>query len=149
MKRIITLSTLFFTLSFFFGNCGNDTNAPKARQKTPQETQKVQNSVLPNTTQAEAKSTYNAQIPKKVYTVLNYIRQNGTAPAGYVGGRTFQNRERKLPLRDAKNKKIDYQEWDVNPQVRGQNRGAERLVTGSDTRAWYTKDHYQSFVEVK
>jgi len=28
------------------------------------------------------------------------------------------------------------------------NRGAERIVTGSDGRAWYTGDHYQHFTEM-
>ena len=68
---------------------------------------------------------------------------------GYVGGRNFQNRERQLDIKDATGKKIKYQEWDVNPKIQGKNRGTERIITGSDNRAWYTNDHYQSFVEIK
>jgi guanyl-specific ribonuclease Sa len=34
-------------------------------------------------------------------------------------------------------------------KAEGRNRGAERLVTGSDGRAWYTGDHYRTFTEVK
>lgn len=88
-------------------------------------------------------------IPAKVYKVLEHIKQHGEAPDGYVGGRVFQNRERRLATKDAQGKKIQYQEWDVNPKIRGQNRGTERLVTGSDGRAWFTNDHYQTFIEVK
>jgi guanyl-specific ribonuclease Sa len=44
---------------------------------------------------------------------------------------------------------ITYQEWDVNPYQKGVNRGAERLVTGSDGSAWYTNDHYSTFVQVR
>lgn len=88
-------------------------------------------------------------VPQKVIEVLEYIRKNGEAMDGYVGGRTFQNRERLLDAKDANGKKIMYREWDVNPKIQGKNRGAERLVTGSDGRAYFTNDHYQSFVEIK
>lgn len=91
----------------------------------------------------------NNRIPEKVYRVLQYVKENGEAMPGYVGGRTFQNRERRLAIKDNVGKKIKYQEWDVNPKKGGVNRGAERLVTGSDNRAWYTNNHYQTFVEVK
>jgi ribonuclease T1 len=80
---------------------------------------------------------------------LKYIREHNDAPDGYVGGRNFQNREGRLDKKDASGKKIAYQEWDVNPKKRGVNRGAERLITGSDNRAWYTSDHYKNFQEVK
>lgn len=91
----------------------------------------------------------NNNIPPKVFKVLDYIKKNGKAMDGYVGGRNFQNRERHLDIKDASGKKIKYQEWDVNPKIQGKNRGTERIITGSDNRAWYTKDHYQTFVEIK
>ena len=94
-------------------------------------------------------SQTSGNIPQKVYTVLTYIREHNDAPDGYVGGRNFQNREGRLDKKDASGKKIVYQEWDVNPKKRGVNRGAERLITGSDNRAWYTSDHYKNFQEVK
>jgi ribonuclease T1 len=90
----------------------------------------------------------NTSIPKKVYEVLKYVRANGEAMQGYVGGRTFQNREKRLSMTDEKGKKIRYQEWDVNPKERGRNRGAERLIT-SDTKAFYTSDHYKTFQEIE
>jgi ribonuclease T1 len=31
----------------------------------------------------------------------------------------------------------------------GTNRGAERLVTGSDGSAYYTSDHYQTFRRIQ
>jgi guanyl-specific ribonuclease Sa len=89
------------------------------------------------------------QIPDKVLNVLAYVRKNGRAPAGYVGGRVFGNFENHLPRNDLSGDKIRYQEWDVNPKTRGKNRGAERLVTGSDDRAYYTADHYNTFTELK
>ena len=91
----------------------------------------------------------NNAIPPKVFKVLEYIKKNGVAMEGYVGGRNFQNRERHLDIKDALGKKIKYQEWDVNPKKQGKNRGTERIITGSDGSAWYTNDHYQTFVEIK
>lgn len=88
-------------------------------------------------------------VPEYVREVLHYVRAYGEAPGGYVGGREFQNREKKLPQKAPDGKKIRYSEWDVHPKVQGQNRGAERLVTGSDHSAWYTRDHYKNFVQVE
>lgn len=45
-------------------------------------------------------------------------------------------------------KAITYREWDVNPKIKGVDRGEERLVTGSDGSAYYTADHYQTFIHI-
>lgn len=95
------------------------------------------------------RTTKQETIPTKVFELLAYIRKNNRAPEGYVGGRKFGNFEKLLPQKTKAGKPIQYREWDVNPKQAGQNRGTERLVTGSDERAWYTRDHYNSFVEVK
>ena len=84
--------------------------------------------------------------PPYVLDVLRHVRANGTAPEGYVGGREFQNREKRLPAKTPAGERIRYSEWDVHPKVRGKNRGPERLVTGSDRSAWYTADHYKTFL---
>ncbi len=44
---------------------------------------------------------------------------------------------------------VTYREWDVNPYQRGVNRGQERIVTGKRGSAWYTSDHYKTFVEME
>lgn len=88
-------------------------------------------------------------VPEKAGKVLAYIDQHGRAPQGYVGGRTFSNRERHLPRTDRDGKPVRYREWDVNPKVRGKNRGPERLVTGSEGSAYYTPDHYRTFVQIR
>ena len=73
--------------------------------------------------------------------MLATIQARGGEPlAGYVGGRAFQNRERRLPPGR-------YREYDLHPRVRGQDRGPERLVIEQTTgRAYYTRDHYRTFV---
>jgi ribonuclease T1 len=88
-------------------------------------------------------------VPEKALRVLKYVRENGVAMSGYVGGRRFGNFEGLLPKKDASGKRIDYQEWDVNPKIQGRNRGTERLITGSDGKGYYTSDHYGSFLLVE
>ena len=87
-------------------------------------------------------------IPAQARQVLAYIRAHREAPEGYEGGRRFGNYEHVLPATDGNGRHIQYQEWDVHPHEAHVNRGAERLVTGSDGRAWYTGDHYAHFTEV-
>ena len=81
------------------------------------------------------------QIPAKAHAVLKAIQdRDGEPPSGYVGGRTFQNRERRLP-------RGHYREYDVNPKRPGKNRGSERIVIERRTgKAYYTGDHYRTFV---
>ena len=83
--------------------------------------------------------TGNQAIPDKALRVLETVRSTGHAPEGYVGGRVFQNREGRLP-RDG-----DYREFDVDPHQGGRN--AERIIVEWNTKkAWYTGDHYQTFL---
>jgi ribonuclease T1 len=89
-----------------------------------------------------------ARIPAKAFKILKYVRTNGVAPSGYEGGRRFGNYEKRLPQKDERSARINYQEWDVNPRIPGRNRGAERLVT-SPVKAYYTGDHYRTFIEMK
>ena len=92
-------------------------------------------------------------IPPRAYDTLAEIDAGGwpdsaDAP-GTKGGISWQNRGGDLPKADASGVRISYQEWDVNPKRRGQSRDAERIVTGSDGSAWYTGDHYTSFIRMR
>ena len=77
---------------------------------------------------------------QKAKDLLEAIQQHEGKPLpGYVGGKVFQNRERRLP-------RGHYREYDVNPKIRGRSRDAERIVIEQDTgRAYYTADHYRTF----
>lgn len=79
--------------------------------------------------------------PERARTVLAAIERRGGEPLpGYVGGRAFHNRERRLPAGR-------YREYDLYPRVPGRDRGPERLVVEQRTgRAYYTGDHYRTFV---
>jgi RHS repeat-associated protein len=90
--------------------------------------------------------------PRNATETLEDIDRTGRPPAGTQGGQTFQNDGRGggqiLPRADAKGNPIIYREWDVNPSGGGP-RGPERIVTGSDGSAYYTADHYQTFIRMR
>jgi guanyl-specific ribonuclease Sa len=78
--------------------------------------------------------------------------QDKDAPfPGYKGKTPFANDGREgsqmLPGETSGGDPITYREWDVNPNVKGVDRGGERIVTGSDGSAYYTNDHYQWFTQ--
>lgn len=136
LARILILATLI-GLAWFVWH----------RQQT--QNQEAAPGPAPTTQPGAGNTQNNNQAPAYVLKVLQYIRSNGQAPDGYVGGREFQNREKKLPAKTADGKRIRYSEWDVHPKTTGKNRGPERLVTGSDHSAYYTKDHYKHFLAIE
>lgn len=88
-------------------------------------------------------------VPEKAMKVLKYVDEHDRAMDGYEGGRNFGNFEGRLPSGDRNGRRIRYREWDVNPLRPGVNRGAERLITGSDGSAHYTDDHYSTFKKIR
>jgi ribonuclease T1 len=136
--RIYLFKLMMLCLTILFAICC--THEPVSKQQNPDK--------APEKTQQGKSEARKSNVPEYVMDVLAYVKQHGTAPDGYVGGRTFQNREKRLPEKDKEGQKIRYREWDVFPKIQGRNRGAERMVTSSDERAWYTRDHYRTFVEI-
>ena len=93
----------------------------------------------PSFASQSSKHVDTGNVPQKALDVLAYVRRTGEAPEGYVGGRTFENREGRLPADG------DYREFDVDPH-NGQ-RNADRIIVEWNTKqAWYTGDHYQTFI---
>ncbi|NKY50504.1 ribonuclease domain-containing protein [Nocardia vermiculata] len=92
-------------------------------------------------------------VPDHAYDTLAEIdagRWPDSADApGTKGGDRWGNREGNLPKTDDNGKSVKYQEWDVNPKQRGQGRDAERIVTSSDGKAYYTADHYRTFTRMR
>lgn len=89
---------------------------------------------------------------EKVQNVLNRVRSKGAPFAGYKGGSAFNNTGagggEVLPELDPAGNPVTYREWDVNSNIKGVDRGPERLVTGSDGSAYYTGDHYMTFLQI-
>lgn len=84
------------------------------------------------------------EVPQKVFSVWEEVSRTGEAPEGFAGGRKFANRERLLPTTGS------YREYDVDPRPKGGTRNAERLVIDKISgEAWYTDDHYGSFVKLE
>ena len=128
---------------------GNRPKKHRRRHKRDRNENENPNYTAENRTDVSKSDIRTGNVPEKALKVLKYIRENGVAMSGYVGGRRFGNFEGLLPKKDASGKRIDYQEWDVNPKIQGKNRGTERLITGSDGKGYYTNDHYGSFLLVE
>jgi len=126
MNRLFFLLSLLGLLSLGF--C--------ARQDAP----------VPHNSQASGVTSVEKQdnVPEKAREVLRHVQETGQAPDGFVGGRVFENREGNLPHGG------HYHEYDVNPKVKGKNRGPERLVIDETSgQAWYTPDHYRTFILIQ
>jgi ribonuclease T1 len=79
------------------------------------------------------------QLPDEARTILAAIRAGG--PYRYSqDNKTFGNFERILPRQDSGY----YREYTV-PTPGESDRGARRIVTGSEGEKYYTQDHYDSF----
>lgn len=148
MKKIFSRNLLvfisFFFLSLFLSLCRNtETNKP-----LPHDTGSGHLAERKTVHTPELTIEKNDEIPVYAYQILAYIRTRDKAPEGYTGGRIFYNREKRLPRHDQRGEPVRYREWDVHPHVRGRNRGPERLITSPES-AYYTKDHYKTFIQVK
>jgi hypothetical protein len=85
--------------------------------------------------------------------VIEYAKNHsGATQRGYKGGRAFLNSGSDggevLPRVDENGADITYREYDIHPYTKGVNRGTERVVVGSDGKAYYTKDHYKTFTPI-
>ena len=88
-------------------------------------------------------------VPQKAIEMVEQIKANdGNQIAGYEGGRIWRN----IPLNEGDQilpEGVVYREYDVNPFVSPAERGVERIVIGDDGSAYYTDDHYHTFVRIE
>ena len=113
----------------------------------------VPSSSAPSSSAVKTTQQTNSDAPTRVLATLVEIDagrwpDSANAP-GTKGGITFRNSEGRLPAVGAGGGRVVYQEWDVNAKKNGQGRDAERIVTGNDGSAWYTLDHYDTFVRIR
>ncbi|MFM9945207.1 MAG: ribonuclease domain-containing protein [Bacteroidia bacterium] len=118
----------------------------KATAAESAESTNVENTV---STPIESDKENDVKIPAKVYDILKYVETFHEPKDGYVGGRKFHNYEGLLPINRPNGNPIHYREWDVNPKKGFMKRGKERLITGDNKSAWYTDNHYKSFIKIK
>jgi len=124
-----------------------------ARAKPGATTRAAPSSSEPSSSAAKTTQQASTDAPARVLATLVEIDagrwpDSANAP-GTKGGITFRNSEGRLPAVGAGGGRVVYQEWDVNPKKNGQGRDAERIVTGNDGSAWYTLDHYDTFVRIR
>lgn len=96
-------------------------------------------SVRPVGTQATSANPY---CPPEVQNTLVRIRAGQGFPHRNDGA-VFQNREGALPAKPHGY----YREW-VHPTLGVQGPGSQRVVTGQGGEAFYTPDHYRTFIPV-
>lgn len=84
-----------------------------------------------------------AELPPEVDETWTLIQRGGPFPYPDKDGATFGNRERLLPTKPSGY----YREYTVETPG-STDRGARRLVTGSQDELYYTRDHYESFAVV-
>jgi len=64
-------------------------------------------------------------------------------------GKVYDNRDRLLPTVDRRANPITYREFDINRQIPGSGRDAQRFVVGSDGSIFVTYDHYRTFLRIR
>lgn len=129
----------------------SNTNSSKTNQESNKQNQPQvsQDDTSDDINNQSSNASESKNIPDKVKELTNEIKNNNGSPLkGYKGGKTYENNPRvensqKLP------EGVNYKEYDVNPYIKGQNRGAERIVIGDDGSAWYTDDHYDNFTKIE
>ncbi|WP_199442315.1 ribonuclease domain-containing protein [Umezawaea beigongshangensis] len=84
-----------------------------------------------------------SELPEQVAQTWELIERGGPFPHPGHDGAPFQNREEILPVTS----RGHYAEFTV-PTPGSPDRGARRLVIGSEDEVYYTADHYDSFVVV-
>ncbi len=94
------------------------------------------------TTNAEAPPGFSEEETTGIVATLAAIDAGGALPYDQDGG-TFQNREGRLPSQP----QGYYREYTVVTPG-SDDRGARRLVIGESGETFYTRDHYDSFVEI-
>ena len=82
-------------------------------------------------------------LPPEAQQTIELIQQGGPFPYDKDGS-VFRNRERLLPRQPDGY----YREYTVETPG-SDDRGARRIVAGSDSELYYTDDHYESFHRVR
>ncbi|MFJ5546487.1 ribonuclease domain-containing protein [Streptomyces sp. NPDC093225] len=91
-------------------------------------------------------------VPDQAWQTLALIDAGQWPPndgSGTRGGDVWPNRDGVLPVADSEGNPIQYRQWDVNRRTPGQNRDAQRIVTGDDGSAWYAADLFGTFERMR
>lgn len=86
-----------------------------------------------------------SSVPIAALRVALYYNKTGRSPCGFGKPAAFHDDGTLLPR---KTKEIAYKRMAIYPKIKGLNRGARRLIVGSDNHFYYTADHYQSVIAI-
>lgn len=148
--RVLPAVLLALLLALFAGACASTATAPAGETATAHDstaTVVATNATTVATSTPTAgptapkgmKTIHVADLPPEGRHVLGLIAAGGPFPYSQDGV-VFQNREKLLP----KQSNGYYHEYTV-PTPGSDDRGARRIVAGSDGELYYTDDHYDSF----
>jgi hypothetical protein len=87
-------------------------------------------------------------IPRAAYTTLLYYQLHKQAPPSFHAMKKFYPQKSGLPVTDQNGRGIAYVESDIFPLIPEVNRGNHRLIIGDNGLAYYTYDHYETFIEI-
>lgn len=123
--------------------CGGDPQAGSGSAVTaPSGVASSGSALAPAVATTKLRTVAVSSLPPEGVTTLELIRSGGPFPYSR-DGITFQNREGLLPARP----EGFYREYTV-PTPGSVDRGARRIVAGSDGARFYSDDHYNSFREI-
>ncbi|PPI51917.1 hypothetical protein C5D35_10880 [Rathayibacter toxicus] len=92
-------------------------------------------------------------IPERPTTLLERLDTTGEKFPNIRGGQTYKNKPWKdctlLPQSTPAGTGISYKEYDINLRIPGKDRDMERLITGDDGSAYYTNNHYHTFIQIR
>lgn len=114
---------------------------PATRPTTP--TTPSTTSATASSSTADLNSIRDAAERDQVRSIIDAIDAGG--PFRYSkDGSTWQNRERRLP----KQRPGHYREYTVDTPG-SDDRGARRIIAGAEHEIYYTRDHYDSFTQLR
>jgi len=85
---------------------------------------------------------------QRAWDTIDRVDTKGSPVQGRKGGSVFVDKYDLLPSHGSEGR-VTYREWDVNDRGADGTRDSERIVTGSDGSAYFTTDHYDSFLMLR
>ena len=86
--------------------------------------------------------------PGRAGRLLSHVRKKGSPPKHFKGGSKFRDDQGALARQGGSGK---YKKYDIAPKSpKGIKRTSERIIIDQETgQAWYTPDHYKTFIPIK
>jgi ribonuclease T1 len=140
--RVLAKLLMLVLALLIFQGCGSDSR-PAVDATTPSANPDGGRDAAQKKKQIGADEIDIAVLPPEALQVLRLIQKGGPFPYAQ-DGTVFANRESLLP----KQARGYYHEYTVRTPG-AKDRGARRIITGSEGEYYYTDDHYRSFRRIR